>query len=203
MQWNKWLMPGSVFKLTVIVPADPVETRSAMQWAAQHVGPVFIRLSRMPVPVVHASDYVFSPDKAVTLRQGSDVTVIAHGVLVHWALDAAERLARHGISARVINMSSLTPIDRESRVRAAQETCGIVVVEEHSIYGGLGGAVAEIIALEHPTRMKIPGVPGVFAPTGSSEFLLEHFGLTAGGIEHAAKQLVINLVIYREKVIAG
>lgn len=189
--------------LTVIVPADPVETRSAMQWAAQHVGPVFIRLSRMPVPVVHASDYVFTPGKAITLRQGDDVTVIANGVLVHRALDAAERLARQGISARVINMSSMAPIDRESVVRAAQETCGIVTVEEHSIYGGLGGAVAEIVALEHPTRMKILGVPGVFAPTGSPEFLLEHFGLTADGIEQAVKQLVTKSITHREKAVAG
>jgi Transketolase, C-terminal subunit len=189
--------------LTVIVPADPVETRSAIQWAAQHVGPVFIRLSRMPVPVVHASNYVFTPGKAVTLRQGNDVTVIANGVLVHRALSAAEQLARQGISARVINMSSMAPIDRESVVRAAKETCGIVTVEEHSVYGGLGGAVAEIVALEHPTRMKILGVPGVFAPTGSPEFLLEHFGLTADGIEQAAMQLVAASVTHQKKVVTG
>ena len=183
--------------LTVIVPADPVETRSAMFWAAQHKGPVFVRLSRMPVPIVHAPDYVFSPGKAVTLREGNDVTVIANGVLVHRALEAAERLAKDGISARVINMSSMAPIDREAIVQAARETRGIVTVEEHSVYGGLGGAVAEIVALEHPTRMKILGVPGVFAPTGSAEFLLEHFGLTTAGIEQAAKELLA------KKVIAG
>jgi len=181
--------------LTVIVPADPVETRSAMFWAAQHKGPVFVRLSRMPVPIVHASDYVFSPGKAVTLREGNDVTVIANGVLVHRALETAERLAKDGISARVINMSSMAPIDRETIVQAAKETAGIVTVEEHSVYGGLGGAVAEIVALEHPTRMKILGVPGVFAPTGSAEFLLEHFGLTAAGIEQAAKELLAKRVI--------
>jgi transketolase len=181
--------------LTVIVPADPVETRSAMFWAAQHKGPVFVRLSRMPVPIVHASDYVFSPGKAVTLREGNDVTVIANGVLVHRALETAERLAKNGISARVINMSSMAPIDRETIVQAAKETAGIVTVEEHSVYGGLGGAVAEIVALEHPTRMKILGVPGVFAPTGSAEFLLEHFGLTAAGIEQAAKELLAKRVI--------
>jgi transketolase len=181
--------------LTVIVPADPVETRSAMFWAAQHKGPVFVRLSRMPVPIVHASDYVFSPGKAVTLREGNDVTVIANGVLVHRALETAERLAKDGISARVINMSSMAPIDRETIVQAAKETAGIVTVEEHSVYGGLGGAVAEIVALEHPTRMKILGVPGVFAPTGSAEFLLEHFGLTTAGIEQAAKELLAKRVI--------
>jgi transketolase len=176
--------------LTVIVPADPVETISTMKWAARHDGPVFLRLSRMPVPVVHREDYVFAAGKAVTLRDGSDVTVMACGVLVHRALEAAESLAAQGISARVVNMSSIKPMDREAVLSAARETRGIVTVEEHSIYGGLGGAVAEILALEHPARMKILGVPGVFAPTGSAEFLLEYFGLTAKGIETAVKELL-------------
>ena len=176
--------------LTVIVPADPVETRSALKWAAQHDGPVFLRLSRTPVPVVHQEDYVFAPGSAVTLRDGSDVTVIACGVLVYRALEAAARLAAQGISTRVVNMSSIKPMDREAVLRAARETCGIVTVEEHSVYGGLGGAVAEILALEHPARMKMLGVPGVFAPTGSAEFLLEYFGLTSEGVEAAVKELM-------------
>ena len=177
--------------LIVIVPADPVETRSALKWAAQHDGPVFLRLSRMPVPVIHEESYVFAAGKAVTLRDGSDVTVMACGVLVPRALNAAERLAAQGISTRVVNMSSIKPMDREAVVRAASETRGIVTVEEHSVYGGLGGAVAEILALEHPARMKMLGVPGVFAPTGSAEFLLEYFGLTAVGIEAAVTELMV------------
>lgn len=189
--------------LTVIVPADPIETKSAMLWAAQHAGPVFLRLSRMPVPIVHAAEYIFTPGKAVTLREGTDVTVIANGVLVHRALDAAGRLAKYGISTRVLNMSSIAPIDREAIVRAAQETRGIVTIEEHSIYGGLGGAVAEIVALEHPARMKILGVPGVFAPTGSAEFLLEHFGLTAAGVEQAVKELMMQTVPHLDTVVTG
>jgi transketolase len=176
--------------LTVIVPADPVETREAIKWAAEHEGPVFLRLSRLPVPVVLAEDYVFTSGKAVTLRDGGDVTVMANGVLVYRALEAAERLAAQGVSVRVVNVSSMKPMDREMVLRAARETRGIVTVEEHSVYGGLGGAVAEILALEHPARMKILGVPGVFAPTGSAEFLLEHFGLTADGIETAVKELM-------------
>jgi transketolase len=176
--------------LAVIVPADPVETRSTMKWAAQHDGPVFLRLSRMPVPVIHAEDYVFRAGEAVTLRDGGDVTVMASGVLVYRALEAAERLAAQGIFARVVNMSSIKPMDRETVLRAARETCGIVTVEEHSVYGGLGGAVAEIVAVEYPARMKMLGVPGVFAPTGSAEFLLEYFGLTAKGIEAAVKELM-------------
>ena len=106
------------------------------------------------------------------------------------ALEAAESLAAQGISARVVNMSSIKPMDREAVLSAARETRGIVTVEEHSIYGGLGGAVAEVLALEHPARMKMLGVPGVFAPTGSAEFLLEYFGLTAAGIETAVKELL-------------
>jgi transketolase len=176
--------------LTVIVPVDPIETRAAMLWARDHEGPVFLRLSRMPVPVLLDEDYVLRPGHAVVMREGSDVTVVANGVLVCRALVAAERLAERGISVRVLNASSMAPFDRDAIVRAARETRGIVTVEEASIYGGLGGAVAEIVATEHPVRMKILGVPGVFAPTGSAEFLLEHFGLTANGIEKAALDLL-------------
>ena len=176
--------------LTVIVPVDPIETRAAMLWAKDHEGPVFLRLSRLPVPVLLDEDYVFRPSHAVVLREGTDVTLVANGILVCRALEAAEKLAEHGISSRVLNASSMAPFDREAIIRAARETRGIVTVEEASIYGGLGGAVAEIVALEHPVRMKILGVAGVFAPTGSAEFLLEHFGLTASGIEQAAINLL-------------
>jgi len=176
--------------LTVIVPADPIETRSAMQAIACHEGPVFLRLSRMPVPNVHPSDYQYEVGKSVRLREGSDITLIANGVLVSRALDAAERLARGGVSARVINMSTMKPLDRAAIVDAAKTTGGIVTVEEHSIYGGLGGAVAEVVATTCPVRMRILGAPGEFAPTGSEEFLLEYFGLTAQGIEKAAVELL-------------
>lgn len=176
--------------LTVIVPADPIETRAALRWAKDYEGPVFLRLSRLPVPELVPAGYVFVPGRAVTMRNGTDVTLIANGVLVCRALEAAEKLAAEGISARVLNASSMAPFDREAVVRAAKETRGIVTAEEASIYGGLGGAVAEVLATEHPARMKILGVPGVFAPTGSAEFLLNHFGLTASGIEAAAKELL-------------
>jgi transketolase len=106
------------------------------------------------------------------------------------ALEAAAGLHERGIEARVLNMSSISPIDREAVVAAARETRGIVTAEEASVYGGLGGAVAEIVSDEHPVRVKRLGVPGVFAPTGSAEFLLEHFGLTAKGIENAALELL-------------
>jgi transketolase len=176
--------------LTVIAPADPVETRAALLWAFEHVGPVFLRLSRIPVPIIHAADYVFEPGHAVRLRDGDDVTIISNGVLVCRALEAAMTLEAEGIGARVLNMSSVKPLDRGAVIEAAKETAGIVTVEEHSIFGGLGGAVAEVVAVEHPTRMKILGVPGVFAPTGSAEFLLEYFHLTAKDIAEAARELI-------------
>jgi transketolase len=176
--------------LTVIVPVDPIETRAAMLWARDHQGPVFLRLSRLPVPVLLDDKYVFRPGHAAALREGTDVTLVANGVLVSRALEAAGKLSGRGISARVLNASSMAPFDRKAIVRAARETRGIVTVEEASVYGGLGGAVAEIAATEHPVRMRILGVPGVFAPTGSAEFLLEHFGLTANGIAKAAIALL-------------
>jgi len=176
--------------LAVVAPADAIETRALMRYSAQHVGPMFLRISRVPVRNVMPEDFVFTLGKAHTLRKGNDITLMANGILVERALDAADILSSFGIDARVLNMSSVKPIDREAILDAARTTRGIVTVEEHSVYGGLGGAVAEIVAQEHPTRIKILGIPGVFAPTGSSDFLLEHFNLTATGIAEAAQQLL-------------
>jgi transketolase len=176
--------------LTVIVPADPLETAAVMRYSLAHEGPMFLRIARVPVPRVHGEDYEFQLGKAVKLREGSDVTLIANGLLVSRALDAAKALEAHGISARVLNMSSMKPLDREAILDAARTTHGIVTAEEALAAGGLGGAVAEVLALEHPAPMRILGVPDVFAPTGTAEFLLEHFGLTAAGIECAALDLL-------------
>jgi transketolase len=176
--------------LMVVVPVDPVETRAAMLWAKDYVGPVFLRMSRSPVPKVLSDNFIFEPGKAVVLRQGNDVALLANGLLVTRALEAAAMLHERGVEARVLNMSSMVPMDRDAVIAAAKETRGIVTIEEASVYGGLGGAVAEIVADEHPVRVRRMGVPGVFAPTGSVEFLLEHFGLTAQGIETAAVELL-------------
>jgi transketolase len=176
--------------MEVIVPADPSETSAAMRYSLQHVGPMFLRISRMPVREVHGSGYHFTPGKAALLHEGDDITIIANGVMVSRALDAAASLAAHGIFARVLNMSSMKPLDTDAIIDAARTTRGIVTAEEALAAGGLGGAVAETLALHHPAPMRILGVPGVFAPTGSAEFLLEHFGLTAAGIENAALNLL-------------
>jgi len=176
--------------MTVIVPADPIETAAVMRYSLAHEGPMFLRIARVPVPRVHRDDYEFKLGKAVALRDGRDVTLIANGLMVSRVLDAARALERRGVSARVLNMSTVKPLDREAIVNAARTTRGIVTAEEALAAGGLGGAVAEVLAVEHPAPMRILGVPDVFAPTGTAEFLLEHFGLTADGIERAALQVL-------------
>jgi transketolase len=180
----------AIAELTVIVPADPVETAQAVKVAAEMEGPVFLRLSRLPVPNVHPPEYQFRLGKAPVLRQGRDVTLIANGTMVCRALEAADLLSKDGVSARVINMSSLKPIDRKAVLDAAESTAGIVTIEEGSIYGGLGGAVAEVTATTCPAPMRILGIPGVFAPTGSTEWLFEYFGLTPQAICAAAMEVL-------------
>ncbi len=183
-----WLR--AIANMTIIVPADSLETEQAVRAAADVIGPVYLRLSRMGVPVVHDADYRFEIGRAVRLRDGNDVTLAACGTLVPRALEAATMLEEEGIQARVINIATIKPIDREAIVEAAVETDGIVTAEEHTIYGGFGSAVAEVVATTHPVPMSILGVPGVFAPTGSPEFLLEHFRLTPQGIRDAALELI-------------
>jgi transketolase len=175
--------------MTVIVPADAIETSQAVRFAAATPGPFFIRVSRLPVPDVHDASYQFAAGRAAQLRAGTDVTIIANGVLVHHALAAADALAQDGIAAAVVNMASVRPIDRDAVAGAARRG-PIVTVEDHTVFGGLGSAVAEVVVETHPVAMKMLGVPGVFAPTGSAEFLLEHFGLTAPGIAAAARTLL-------------
>ena len=187
MAWMR-ILPN----MTIIVPTDPVETAAAMRYSLEHTGPMFLRISRIPVRKVHSDDYTFQLGKAVVLREGNDVTLIANGVVVSRALDAADALAKQGVQARVLNMSTVKPIDREAIVKAARETKGIVTAEEALTAGGLGGAVAEVLALEHPARMRMLGLPDTFAPTGTAEFLLDHFGISAEGMTKAALELVRN-----------
>ncbi len=178
----------AIANMTVIVPADPLETASAMRAAAAYDGPVFLRLSRLPVPAVHPQDYEFKIGRAARLRNGSDVTLIANGTMVCRALEAAELLEEDGVRAAVINMSSVRPLDRKAILDAAAAG-PIVTIEEATAVGGLGGAVAEVVVQSNPVRMRILGFPE-FAPTGSPTFLFEHFGLTPEGIRKAAVQLV-------------
>ena len=179
--------------LTVIVPADPLETEGAIRASAAREGPVFIRVSRMAVPAVYSSDYVFTIGRAPELRAGADLTIIATGTMVARALEAADLLAdENGISAAVLSMPTVKPLDDDAIADAAASTGAIVTVEEHNTRGGLGGAVAEVVATRHPVPMRLLGIPDTFAPTGSAEWLLEHFRLTAAGIRDAAVEVLGN-----------
>lgn len=179
----------AIHDLTILVPADPFQTREAVRWAAAADGPVFMRVGRFGVPAVSREEDGFEVGRADELRSGDDVAIVATGTLVSRAVEAADNLARAGIRARVLNISSLHPIDTEALVRAARETRGIVTAEEGGTHGGLGGAVAEIVSQRHPARLRILGVT-TFAPTGDAAFLLDHFGLNAAGIEAAARELL-------------
>jgi len=180
----------AIANMIVINPADPVETTQVIRAAVAHDGPMFLRINRTGVPVVHGEDYRFEIGRASLLRKGGDLTIIAIGTMVCEAVAAADLLAAEGVSARVINMATVRPIDREAILQAAEETSAIVTVEEHSVFGGMGSAVAEVVVSGRPVPMRILGVPGVFAPTGSQSWLCRHFGLTAEGIHDAALELM-------------
>lgn len=181
-----WLRPMA--NLTIIVPSDPWETAEAIKAAATTDGPMFIRISRMPVPALKRETPRFEIGKAEVLRAGSDAAIIANGVMVHRALEAAGTLADEGIEARVVNMATLNPLDVDTILEAAT-TGAVVTVEEHSVRGGLGGAVAEVLSTQSPCPLKIMGFPG-FLPTGSAEWLMERYDLTAAGIAHSVRELV-------------
>jgi transketolase len=175
--------------LTIIAPADRWETEQAVKAAAATAGPFFLRISRMPVPdLVRPTDAMFQIGVAEVLRQGRDAAIIANGIMVSRAVEAADQLSAAGLDVRVINMASIAPLD-VAAIRSAAETGAIITVEEHSVRGGLGGAVAEVVATSSPCRLRILGFPG-FLPTGSPEFLLEHHGLTANGIATAVRETI-------------
>ncbi|NTF34387.1 transketolase family protein [Rhizobium skierniewicense] len=176
--------------LPVIAPCDRIETAAAIEWAASYAGPCFLRLSRVGVPDLLPEGHVFELGRANLLRDGSDVTLIANGTLTHRMMKAADILAMRGIEARVLNMATVRPIDEDAIIAAAKETGAIVTAEEHSIYGGLGSAIAEVVVDHAPVPMKRLGVPGIFAPTGSAEFLLDEFGMAPAAIADATEALL-------------
>lgn len=180
----------SLPNMTVLVPADEEETRQAIAWASEYQGPVYIRLGRMSVDNVSPEGYAFAPAKAAILTEGNDVTLIANGVMVTAALEAAKTLAAEGIQARVINMASVKPLDAAAVVSAAKETGAIVTCEEHSIIGGLGSAVAEVLAEQAPAPMERVGVKDTFGESGKPKELLAKYGLTADDVAAAARRVV-------------
>jgi transketolase len=183
-----WLR--AIANLQIVAPADPGQTRAAVRWAAGAAGPSYLRVPRSPVPEVIPADAPFQPGRFVRLAEGDDVTLVATGTLVWRATEAADLLQADGISARVLAAPFVEPLDEAAVVAAARETRGIVTAEEATISGGLGAAIASIVGRRSPAWMRVLGVPGVFAPTGDAEFLLEHFGLTATGIADAARAVL-------------
>lgn len=181
----------SIPGMTILNPADAVEARKAVFAAAEHDGPVYLRFGRLAVPVIFdENDYDFEIGKSVQLTDGNDVTIIATGLMVNEALIAAETLKNEGIAARVINMATIKPIDREAVLRAAKETGAIVTAEEHSIIGGLGSAVAEVVCEECPVPVLRVGVMDTFGKSGPAVELLKLFGLSAEHIVGEAKKAI-------------
>ena len=180
-------IPGMV----VINPSDDVEARAAVKAAYEHQGPVYLRFGRLAVPVINDhEDYKFEIGKGVVLREGKDVTIFATGLEVAETLGAAEKLAADGIDAKVINIHTIKPIDKELVVSAAKETGKVVTVEEHSIIGGLGSAVCDALAELAPTPVKKIGVPDVFGQSGTADQLMAFYGLDGQGVYKTTKEFL-------------
>lgn len=175
--------------MTVVVPCDGIETEKAVVAAAKTKGPFYIRLGRASFPVILNPDYKFEIGKAVSLKKGKEATIIACGLMVFEALGAREILKEKGLDVGVINMSTIKPIDKEVILRAARETGAIVTAEEHTIIGGLGSAVAEVLAENIPTPIKMIGVRDTFGCSGSPKELMKHFKLTKEDIARAVLEL--------------
>ena len=172
--------------MTVINPADAKEAEAAVLAAIDYQGPVYIRLGRAETNDIHDDSYHFEWGKAEVLRQGTDVTIFATGIMTAKALDAAETLAKQGVQAEVINVHTIKPLDEETVIASAKKTGKVVTAEEHSIIGGLGSAVAEVLARQCPTKQAFVGVQDSFGESGSPNDLLEKYGLTTEAIVKAA-----------------
>ncbi|MCL5107820.1 MAG: transketolase family protein [Chloroflexi bacterium] len=174
--------------LVVLAPTDVVSTEKAVIAAAEWVGPVFIRIGRMAAPVFYGADYTFRIGKAEQHRQGKDATIISTGVMLGPALEAATELAKAGVEARVLDMQTVKPLDEEAVLAAAVETGAIVTAEEHTIIGGLGGAVAEFVCENRPVPVLRVGIRDVYAETGKPEELMVHYGMTTDNIVRSVKR---------------
>ncbi|MEK7274855.1 MAG: transketolase C-terminal domain-containing protein, partial [Candidatus Desantisbacteria bacterium] len=169
----------------VIVPADGTETEKAIQYALENHGPFYIRLGRLKLPLVFDNNYEFVLGRMSTLRQGKDATIIACGLMVDESMKASQILSEQGIEVRILNASSIKPIDKQAIILAAKETGVIVTAEEHSIIGGLGGAVAEVLSTNLPAPVEMVGISDTFGQSGSPEELLKLFRIDADAIVEA------------------
>jgi transketolase len=173
--------------MTIVVPSDPIGVAKLLPQIADLEGPVYCRLNRNEVPVLFDTSYKPEIGKAVLVRPGSDVSIIAAGIMLPRSLEAADKLKASGISARVIEMHTIKPIDREAIARAAEETGAIVTAEEHSVVGGLGGAVAEVVSETKPVPVRRVGIQDRFAETGPYERVLDGYGMAVADIVSAAE----------------
>ncbi|SPF55953.1 transketolase, C-terminal subunit [Candidatus Desulfosporosinus infrequens] len=181
----------AVPNMVVLVPADGEETRQVILAAAKYNGPVYIRMGRLEVPLLFGSDYSFEIGKANVLKEGTDVAIMANGVMVSMALEAAELLAAEGISVSVVNVASVKPLDEETIVRVAKQTKAIVTAEEHNIIGGLGSAIAEVLGEKQPTPMVRVGIKDTFGESGRPQELLEKYGLTKADLVNAVREVLL------------
>ena len=175
--------------MTVVVPADAASTAAATKAVLETTGPTFLRCGRPKVPVIYSDGADFHLGKANTLRDGDDIAIVANGIMVAMALDAAAALADEGIEARVLDMHTVKPVDTAAIEKAANETRGIVVAEEHLAYGGLGATVAMVVAERQPTQMAFVNIGDTYATSGKPEELLVQFGLTPGAVADAARRI--------------
>ncbi|GAA0107983.1 transketolase family protein [Clostridium tertium] len=176
--------------MTVIVPADHREAMQATKAAANFVGPVYLRFGRCNTEDIFDDNYKFEIGKGVELREGNDVAIIATGMMVQKAIEASDKLKEEGINARVINISTIKPIDKELIIKAAKETKGIVTAEEHSIIGGLGATVSQVVTSNHPTIVKTIGIKDTFGESGTPDELMKKYGLTSDEIIKAVKEII-------------
>ncbi len=177
--------------MVVLSPADAVETRHAVKAAIKHEGPVYLRLGRLSVPVLYNEEsYRFELGKGNMISDGSDVTIIATGLMVHTAVEAGKLLEQEGIKARIVDIHTIKPIDKDIIIKAAKETGAIVTAEEHNIVGGLGSAVAEVLVQNYPAPLKMVGIEDKFGKSGKPDRLMEMYGLTAANIAEKAKQSI-------------
>lgn len=181
----------AVPNMTIINPADAIEARAAVKAAIEHKGPVYLRLGRLAAPVVNnEANYTFQLGKGIELKSGTDVTIIATGLMIGVAMEAEQLLAKEGINARLINIHTIKPIDVDIIAKAARETGGIVTVEEHNIIGGLGSAVAEVLCENAPTKLIRVGIQDKFGKSGTPDALLQAYGLTAENVATQAKTII-------------
>ena len=176
--------------MTVLAPADATEARLAMHAATVHRGPVYLRMTRDPSPVIFGPDHRFEIGRGYVVREGRDVTIISTGVQTTRALEAADILAAEGVSAHLLHVPTVKPLDEQAVVEAAARTGAVVTAEDHTIIGGLGGAVAEVLGERRPTPMRRVGLRDTFGESGPNEALLEKYGLTAGHVAAAARELL-------------